>query len=122
MAPKGGKGDLLDLCTSSITLGNSIAVHMLDYLSVVRDSPVGFNRLAVEFIEVSRVVIPAKVGLTEAGRSYTALPADPARDLKERFQQLYTSYTVLNQVVNKFNDGEKKQGFGKLGKGFRMSK
>jgi hypothetical protein len=44
MAPK-GKESVLELCTASITLGNSIAVHMLDYLSVVRDAPNGFNRL-----------------------------------------------------------------------------
>lgn len=47
MAPRKGTESLLELCTSSITLGNSIAVHMLDYLSVVKDPPHGFNRLAV---------------------------------------------------------------------------
>lgn len=120
MAPK-GKDSLLELCTSSITLGNSIAVHMLDYLSVVRDPPTGFNRLAVEFLETSRVIIPAKTGLTEAARSYTQLPSETANELRERFKVVHTSFTVLNQVVNKFNDNEKKQGLGKLGKGFRMS-
>lgn len=95
---------------------------MLDYLSVVKDPPVGFNKLAVEFLETSRVIIPAKTGLTEAARSYSQLSPDTANDLVGRFRSLHTAFTVLNQVVNKFNDNEKKQGFGKLGKGFRMSK
>lgn len=121
MAPKGKEG-LLELCTSSITLGNSIAVHMLDYLSVVKDPPNGFNRLSVEFLETSRILIPAKTGLTDAARSYTQLPTDVSNELRDRLRQLHTAFTVLNQVVNKFNDNEKKQGLGKLGKGFRMSK
>lgn len=75
-----------------------------------------------EFLSVSSVVIPAKTGLQEAARSYTQLPPDVTNDLKERFKTLHTAFTVLNQVVNKFNDNEKKQGFGKLGKGFRMSR
>lgn len=70
MAPK-GKDSLLEMCTSAITLGNSIAVHMLDYLSVVKDPPHGFNRLAVEFLETSRIIIPAKTGLQDSARSYS---------------------------------------------------
>lgn len=69
MAPK--KDSHLELCTGAITQGNSIAVHMLDYLSVVKDPPHGFNRLAVEFLETSRVIIPMKTGLQDAARSYT---------------------------------------------------
>ena len=39
MAPAKGKETVLELCTSTITLGSSIAVHLLDYLSIVKDPP-----------------------------------------------------------------------------------
>ena len=117
MAPTKG---LLELCTASITLGNSIAVHFLDYLSIVKDPPNGFNKLAVEFLETSRVLIPAKTGLTEAARSYTALPQGSENELRDRLRQIHTTFTVLNNVVNKYLDNERKSTFGKLGKGFRM--
>ncbi|KAK3715681.1 hypothetical protein LTR37_006906 [Vermiconidia calcicola] len=118
MAPK--KDTLLELCTTTITVGNSIAVHILDYLSVVKDPPHGFNKLAVQFLETSRVLIPAKTGLTEAARSYTQFSTDVTNELRERFRSVSTAFTVLNQVVNRFLDNERKQGFSKIGKGFRM--
>ena len=120
MAPMKGKDSLLELCTNSITLGNSIAVHMLDYLSVVKDPPHGFNKLAVEFLETSRNLIPAKTGLADTARSLSQFPADVSNDLRERFRQVHTTFTLLNNVVNRFLEQERKQGFGKFGKGFRM--
>ena len=120
MAPTKGKDALLELCTSSITLGGSIAVHLLDYLSIVKDLPKGFNKLAVEFLETSRVLIHARSGLAEAVRSLKPLLADVTNELRERFRQINTAFTVLNQVVNRYLDSERKSGFGKLGKGFRM--
>ena len=119
MAPKDDRESLLQLCTSSITMGNSIAVHMLDYLSVVKDPPYGFNKLAVEFLETSRVLIPSKTGLSQVSRSSTALPARVMTELREKLQQISTAFSVLNQVVNRFLEGERPSKFGKLGKGFR---
>lgn len=110
MAPADGKDSLIQLVTSSITLGNTIAVHLLDFLSVVKDPPYGFNKLAVEFLETSRVLIPAKTGLR------ADVPPKIAVELRERLRQLSTSFNVLNQVVNRFLEGERKSGFFK---GFR---
>lgn len=115
-----GKDSLLELCTSSITLGNTIAVHMLDYLSVVKDPPNGFNKLAVEFLETSRHLIPARTGLADLARSLTNLLADVAAELRDRFRQLHTTFSLLNNVVNRYLDQERKQGLGRFGKGFRM--
>lgn len=117
MAPSKDKDSLLELCTSSITLGNNISIHLLDYLSIVKDPPHGFNKLAVEFLETSRVIIPARTGLAEVERSFTQLPADITTDLLERFRQVKNAFTVLDQVVNKYLEAERKSGFGKFGKG-----
>ncbi|KAK4541651.1 hypothetical protein LTR36_007795 [Oleoguttula mirabilis] len=120
MAPTKGKETLLELCASSTTLGNIIAVHVLEYLSVAKAPPDGFNRLAVEFLETSRVLLPTKAGLAVAERARTQFLADITKELRERLRQAFTALTVLNQVVNRFLDNERKQGFSKLGKGFRM--
>lgn len=113
MAPKAGVESLLELCTTSITLGNSIAVHMLDYLSVVKDPPFGFNKLAVEFLDTATVLIPGRSGLAETARAYSHLPPDTSTDIRERLRGVHTAFTALNAVVNKYLDGERKSGLGK---------
>ena len=92
---------LLDLCTSSTTLGNGIAVHMLDYLSTVKTTPYGFKELASEFLDTSRVLIASKSGLAETVRARSQLAANVAKELQERLRQVNSAFSVLNQVVNR---------------------
>jgi hypothetical protein len=109
-----------------VLLGSSeLTLRGQRFISLLRTTAEVYRLIcdrAVEFLSISGVIIPAKTGLSEAARSYTQLSASTSKDLTEQFKTLYSLFTVLNQVVNKFNDSEKKQGFGKLGKGFRMSK
>jgi len=119
MAPKKGE-KLSELCASTIKLGNIIAVHILEYLSDAKNPRHGFKDVAVEFLETSRALFIANAGLTAASRSGSQLPANVTNDLQELFRQLSMVFTVLNQMVNKLLDNERRQGFGKLGKGFRM--
>lgn len=113
MAPKQGIESLLELCTSSITLGNTVAVHLLDYLSIVKDPPTGFNRLAVEFLQTATVLIPGRSGLADAARAYSHLPPDTSSDIRERLREVHTAFSALNVVVNKYLEGERKTGLGK---------
>lgn len=119
MAPKKGKETPLELCTSTITLGNSIAVHVLEYLSDVKDARIGFRQLGVEFMEASRALFPTKAGLIDAG-SRTKFPPDSINELQELLRQYNINFVVLKQMVNKLLDNERKQGLSKLGKGFRL--
>jgi hypothetical protein len=116
MAPH-KQNPLLELCTTSITLGNSVAVKLLEYLSAVTDPPNGFNKVATEFLAVSACIIPAKKGLTELVRASTQLPSDVNNELLEKFRQVHTSFTVLGQVTTKLLEKERKTG---LGKRFKM--
>ncbi|KAK4609049.1 Putative ankyrin repeat protein [Fulvia fulva] len=117
MAPNKGKESLLDLCNRTIALGNSIAVHTLEYLSIAKTPRHGFRELAVEFLEASRALFPAKAGLA---RSTAKFSTDVQQELRERFSQTNNAFTIMDQVVNKLLGNEKKQGFAKLGKGFSM--
>ncbi|TKA61679.1 hypothetical protein B0A55_12631, partial [Friedmanniomyces simplex] len=120
MAPKKGKETPLELCTSIISQGNGIAVHILEYLSNVKTPRHGFKELAIEFLDTSRALFPAQAGLTEAYRSRTQLSPDSTNELHELFRLYDVNFSVLKQMVNKLLDNEKKQGFSKFGKGFRM--
>ncbi|KAK5121864.1 hypothetical protein LTR85_004435 [Meristemomyces frigidus] len=120
MAPKKGKETPLELCTITISMGNSIAVHLLEYLSDVANPRHGFRALAIEFLEASRALFPAKTGLTEATRSRTQFPAELTNELRELLRRYNDNFVVLRQMVDKLLENERKQGFGKLGRGFRM--
>ena len=120
MAPKRGKETPLELCTQVITQGNTIAVHILEYLSNAKAPRHGFRELSVDFLEASRALFPAKSGLTEAVRIRTHLPADRANELQELLRNYELNFGVLNQVINKLLDNERKQGFSKLAKGFSL--
>lgn len=118
MAPgKATKETLLELCTSTIALGNGIAVHALEYLSISKRPRQGFKELAIEFLEASRALFPAKAGLA---RSSAKFPNDVSQELRDRFNQTRNAFTVLDSMVNKLLSGERKQGFGKLGRGFKL--
>ncbi|KAF2167276.1 hypothetical protein M409DRAFT_22703 [Zasmidium cellare ATCC 36951] len=117
MAPSKPKETLLELCTTTIALGNGIAVHTLEYLSISKRPRPGFKECAIEFLESSRALFPAKAGLA---RSNAKFPPDVSQELRDRFTQTRNAFSVMDQMVNKLLSGEKKQGFGKLGKGFRL--
>lgn len=58
MAP--AKGSNLELCSSTIALGNGIAVHILEYLSIATQPRHGVKECAIEFLGCSRALFPAR--------------------------------------------------------------
>lgn len=122
MAPKYGKESLLDLSTSTIAAGNSLAVHLLDYLSVVKSAPQGFEELAITFLETSRVLFPVRIGLlaVAASRNHPPRSVNVDNDLKERLRRCAAAFASLDQLVARYIENEKRHGLGKLGKSFRM--
>lgn len=111
MAP--AKGSNLELCSSTIALGNSIAVHTLEYLSIAKHPRHGIKECAIEFLGASRALFPARAGLQRATVSF---PTDIDQELKARFLQAKNAFVVFDQVVNKLLSGEKSSGFGKIGR------
>lgn len=120
MAPKKGKESLLDLCARATELGNSISVRMLEYLSTVKHQPHGFRELATNFLDICRVMWSIEAGLTEASRTGSQLPADMQQELDKKFRQTNDDFIVLNQMVVKFLEYEKKGRLGRLQKGLHM--
>ena len=120
MAPKKGKEGLLDLCGRATILGNSISVRMLEYLSAVKEPPHGFRELATNFLDICRVLYSIEAGLSEASRTHSQFPNDMQRELDNKFRQTNDDFIVLNQMIVRFLEYEKKGSFGKFKKGWAM--
>jgi hypothetical protein len=112
----------LKLCASTISLGNTIAVHFLDYLSAVKTQDTAFEELAIDFLNTSRILFRAKDGIKVSTTSKaTALPSIyDANDLLERLRRVSATFSVVDQLVKRKLKSEEKHGFSRLGNGFRM--
>lgn len=117
MAPR-KKESALDLCDRTVTLGNTIAIRMLEYIGTVKHQVQGFGQLASEFLEVSRILWAIETGLKSSNKHH--MPADMTAELEKRFRQTNDDFIVLNQLVTRFLENDKKQGFARLSKGFKM--
>lgn len=117
MAPR-KKESALDLCDRTVTLGNTIAIRMLEYIGTVKHQVQGFGQLAGEFLEVSRILWAIETGLKSSSKHQ--MPADMSAELEKRFRQTNDDFIVLNQLVTRFLENDKKSGFARLSKGFKM--
>jgi ankyrin repeat protein len=101
----------LALCNRVSTQGNGIAIRMFEYLSTSTSQVHGFQSLATEFLDLSRTLWSIEAGLNDATQKHTPLPAELVTELDKQFRQLNDEFIVLNQMVLKFVDSEKKSGF-----------
>lgn len=117
MAPR-KKESAVDLCDRTVTLGNTIAIRMLEYIGTVKHQVQGFGLLASDFLEVSRILWAIETGLKSSNKQQ--MPADMMAELEKRFRQTNDDFIVLNQLVTRFLENDKKSGFARLSKGFKM--
>lgn len=117
MAPR-KKESPVDLCDRTVTLGNTIAIRMLEYIGTVKHQVQGFGLLAADFLEVSRILWAIETGLKSSNKNQ--MPADMMSELEKRFRQTNDDFIVLNQLVTRFLENDKKSGFARLSKGFKM--
>jgi len=113
MAPK-----TLELCKKVTTQGNSIAIRMLEYLSTAKSPVHGFQSLALEFLELSRLIWSIEAGLTESSHKRNIIPVEVTQELDKQFRRISDDFMVVNQMALKFLDNETKKGG--FGRAFRM--
>ncbi|KAL2428139.1 hypothetical protein ABEF91_007309 [Exophiala dermatitidis] len=118
MAPK-KKESLLDACTRATTMGNTVSVRMVEYMTV-KHHPHGFRELAIEFLDLSRILFSIQAGLSEVSHSHNQFPIDMTQELDKKFRQTNDDFIVLNQMLTKFLEYENKRGLSKLRKGWHM--
>lgn len=120
MAPR-KKESAVDLCDKAVVLGNTIAIRILEYLSTVKHQVQGFRELATEFLDVSRILWAIESGLrSTSGDNKNRIPPDMTAELEKRFRQTNDDFIVLNQLVTRFLENDRKSGFARFSKGFKM--
>ncbi|KAJ4335485.1 hypothetical protein N0V95_008894 [Ascochyta clinopodiicola] len=93
---------------------------MLEYLGTSKHAIPGFETLAIEFIELCRLLWSIEAGLIESTKTpRNAIPVEVTQELDRRFRQVSDEFTVLQQMVVKFVDNDSGKGGG-FGRRFRM--
>jgi ankyrin repeat protein len=116
---KSKKDSVLDICTKATLLGNKISVHMLEYLSTVKNHPHGFDTLAHDFLDICRILWSIEAGLNECSRTNQIFPPDMVQELERKFRTTYNDFQSLDQMLFKFLEYEKKGTVGKIQRGWR---
>jgi ankyrin repeat protein len=114
------KESILELCSKATTQGNSISVRMLEYLSTVKNLPVGFKQLATDFLDLSRILWSIEAGLAEAALTKNKFPVELVQELDAKFRKTSDDFSVLNQMLVRFLEYENKGTLGKFQRGVRL--
>ncbi|KAH6659413.1 ankyrin repeat-containing domain protein [Truncatella angustata] len=119
MAPAVKSEVVFDHCHKATVLGNSISIHMLDFLSTVKSPPFGFDELAHDFLEVCRIMWSLEAGLSEMGKTHQSLPAEMLLEMDKKFKTTHGDFQVLDQWITRFIEYERKGTVGKIQRGWR---
>ncbi|MBE3041470.1 hypothetical protein IMZ48_02585, partial [Candidatus Bathyarchaeota archaeon] len=124
-SPGPDDSDLQSLCNRATVLGNDISVRLVDLLTTVKNRPAGVQKLATEFLEISRILWSIEINLARVGRregddnagawgphgeevTGGALSPGMAGVLDSRLRQTIRDFTALDHLLGKCLDAEKK--------------
>ncbi|RYP00850.1 hypothetical protein DL766_001034 [Monosporascus sp. MC13-8B] len=110
---------VLNLCHKATVLGNKISIHMLEYLGTVEKRSHQFDELAHEFMDTSRIMWSLEAGLVEFTRSNQKLPVEMISELEKKFRAAHSDFQVLDSMLGRYLDYEKKGTVGRFQKGWR---
>ncbi|KAI1442561.1 ankyrin repeat-containing domain protein [Annulohypoxylon stygium] len=106
-------------CHKATVLGNKISIHMLEYVGTVEKHGHQFDELAHDFLETCRIMWSLEAGLTEFSRSNQRFPAEMISELEKKFRATNTDFQVLDHMLTRLLEYEKKGTMGKIQKGWR---
>ncbi|RYP69418.1 hypothetical protein DL769_005272 [Monosporascus sp. CRB-8-3] len=110
---------VLSICHKATVLGNKISIRMLEYLGTVEKRSYQFDELAHEFMDTSRIMWSLEAGLVEFTRSNQKLPIEMISELEKKFRVTHSDFQVLDSMLGRYLDYEKKGTVGRLQKGWR---
>ncbi|KAL6860144.1 hypothetical protein ACO1O0_004170 [Amphichorda felina] len=122
MAPASkAQAQCLEICDKTTKLGDRISVHMLECLTSGRHGHVapGLDALAHEFLSTCQVLVSLQAGLEECSRTGQYFPAELLNELEKKFRVCYTDFNLLDQMLWKVLDAERKShsAMGKMKRG-----
>ncbi|KAI0836249.1 ankyrin repeat-containing domain protein [Hypoxylon sp. FL0890] len=110
---------VVSLCHKATVLGNKISIHMLEYVGTVEKHGHQFDELAHDFLETCRIMWSLEAGLTEYSRSNQRFPPEMVTELDKKFKAANTDFQVLDHMLSRLLEYEKKGTMGKIQKGWR---
>ncbi|KAF4509055.1 hypothetical protein G6O67_005362 [Ophiocordyceps sinensis] len=111
----------LQLCKNIAAAGDRVAESMAEYSTLVKHLPHGFESLANELLDACQVLFYIEAGLDEAVRSAHPLPLEMVTVLEKRFWAAQNDFKVLDQMVGKFLEYERRGAMGRMRRGFAMA-
>ncbi|KAI2779439.1 ankyrin repeat-containing domain protein [Daldinia loculata] len=110
---------VVGLCHKATVLGNKISIHMLEYVGTVEKHGHQFDELAHDFLETCRIMWSLEAGLAECSRSNQRFPPEMITELDKKFKAANTDFQVLDHMLGRLLEYEKKGTMGKIQKGWR---
>ncbi|KAI1411626.1 ankyrin repeat-containing domain protein [Hypoxylon sp. FL1857] len=110
---------VVSLCHKATVLGNKISIHMLEYVGTVEKHGHQFDELAHDFLETCRIIWSLEAGLTEYSRSNQRFPPEMVIELDKKFKTANSDFQVLDHMLSRLLEYEKKGTMGKIQKGWR---
>lgn len=100
----------LETCSKTTKTGDRIAVHLLEYLTSVKQGhlPHGLDELAHGFMSTSHVLLTLEAGLEECTRTRQIFPADLLAELDKKFRVCQADFQLLDQTLCKVLESERK--------------
>ncbi|KAI2627619.1 ankyrin repeat-containing domain protein [Hypoxylon sp. NC1633] len=110
---------VLSVCHKATVLGNKISIHMLEYVGTVEKHGHQFDDLAHDFLETCRIMWSLEAGLTECTRTNQRFPYEMIAELDKKFKSANADFQVLDHMLGRLLEYEKKGTMGKIQKGWR---
>jgi hypothetical protein len=113
-----------DMLMSSINactvLGNRISLKMVDFLNQVKDQPVGFRDLGLNFLGICQILSSLAESLHEHFRTNQPFPDRAIPELTRVIANTTQDFMQLQTLLQKFMDFEKGGTLAKLQKTWRL--
>ncbi|KAF7562340.1 hypothetical protein G7046_g1773 [Stylonectria norvegica] len=108
----------LELCHKATALGDRVSVRMLENLTSVKQQPHGLDALAHDFLDTCETLFSIEAGLGECIRNNQTFPADVISELCKKFRVTQADFNLLDQMLSKFLDYERKGTMGRMRRGW----
>jgi len=101
-------------------LGNGISLTMVDFLNKVKNQPLGFRELGLDFLGICQIVSALRGSLQEHFQNNQPFPERAIPELTRILTKTSEDFTQLQKLLQKFMDYENGGTFAKLQKTWRL--
>jgi hypothetical protein len=116
----GDQDTLLRSVNASTILGNSLSLKMVEFLNQVKDQPVGFRDLGLDFLGICQILSSLAESLNEHFMTRQPFPEQAIPELSKIITKTTDDFTQLQALLQKFMDFEKGGALARLQKTWRL--